>query len=215
MDVIVENTSGQGPASTVPREIQGWNWGAFLLSWIWGIGNNALAALLVFVPLFGFIWLFVVGAKGSEWAWRNKRWDSVEQFKATQRRWAKWGAALWLAALALGCAGVLAVFAMLKESEAYKLAQARLDADGRVIEILGRPFTTGFPSGSIQISGPRGAASLSFSAEGPNGKGTVFVEAVRDMGQWKIRRMVFEQDGTGRRIDLVAEPDTESVPPNV
>jgi len=24
----------------VPDEIDRWNWGAFLLNWIWGIGNN-------------------------------------------------------------------------------------------------------------------------------------------------------------------------------
>ena len=54
----IENTSGQGPASRVPSEIQRWNWGAFLLNWIWGIGNNVLLALLVFVPFFGFIWEF-------------------------------------------------------------------------------------------------------------------------------------------------------------
>src|SRR5262249_11733907 len=33
----IENTSGQGPSAPVPAAIDRWNWGAFLLNWIWGI----------------------------------------------------------------------------------------------------------------------------------------------------------------------------------
>ena len=201
----IENTSGQGPASRVPPEIQRWNWGAFLLNWIWGIGNNVLLALLVFVPFFGFIWMFVVGARGSEWAWRNKRWDSVAQFQATQRKWARWGAVLLLAWVALAVLFFVGIVSLLKDSDAYKLAQARLDADERIAAIVGRPFSTGIPSGSIQTSGPDGTASLAFSVEGPRGKGQVFVEARKRLGQWTISRMAFEEDGTGRRLDLAPE----------
>lgn len=31
---------------------------------------------------------FVLGAKGSEWAWNNKRWDSPEHFARVQKTWA-------------------------------------------------------------------------------------------------------------------------------
>ncbi|MDR7335796.1 cytochrome c oxidase assembly factor Coa1 family protein [Roseateles asaccharophilus] len=209
IDVNSSNTSGQGLASQVPPEIRRWNWGAFLLNWIWGIGNNVLLALLVFVPFFGFIWMFVVGARGNEWAWRNKRWDSVAHFQATQRRWARWGVVVCVAFIALACLGVLGIGRLLKDSEAYKLAQLRLDADTRIAEIIGQPISTGFPMGQIHISGPRGTASLSFSAEGPKGSGTVFVEATKDLGVWKINRMAFEEDSTGRRIDLSPEPSDD------
>lgn len=30
------------------NDIQGWIWGAFLLSWIWGIGNNTYIALFTY-----------------------------------------------------------------------------------------------------------------------------------------------------------------------
>ena len=39
----------------IPAEIKRWNWGAFLLNWIWGIGNQTYIALLALVPGFGFI----------------------------------------------------------------------------------------------------------------------------------------------------------------
>ena len=202
----IENTSGQGPASQVPAEIRRWNWGAFLLNWIWGIRHNTLAALLVFVPLLGFFWLFVCGARGSEWAWRNRRWESIGQFRATQRRWALWGVAAWVAALAVVWAGFVGIGSLFKDSDAFRLAQATLEADERVMALLGRPVSTGFVTGSIQWSGPDGSASLAYSVEGPGGSGRVFFEARQRMGQWTIRRMVFQQEGSGRRIELAPEP---------
>src|SRR5689334_653026 len=77
----VDNTSGRGERAIVPPEIQRWNWGAFLLNWIWGIGNDTYIALLMFVPLVNFVMMFVLGAKGSAWAWRNRRWHDIEHFK--------------------------------------------------------------------------------------------------------------------------------------
>ena len=87
--VTPENTSGQGELATVPEEVKGWNWGAFVLTWIWGICNKVWIALLVFipVPIFGLVWAIVLGVKGNEWAWRNKKWDNIEHFKSTQGKW--------------------------------------------------------------------------------------------------------------------------------
>ena len=67
----------------IPPELDRWNWGAFLLNWIWGVGNNTYIALLTFVPFVGIVMPFVLGAKGSRWAWRNGRWDNVEHFERT------------------------------------------------------------------------------------------------------------------------------------
>lgn len=94
------NTSGQGEHAVVPEEIQKWNWGAFFLHWIWGIGNKVWIALLTFVPFVGIVMPFVLGAKGSEWAWRNKEWESVEHFQEVQRKWAKWGIILFCIGMA-------------------------------------------------------------------------------------------------------------------
>ncbi len=81
------NTSGQGESAIVPEEIRGWSWGAFVLTWIWGICNGVLISLLCFIPVFGIVWAFVLGTKGNEWAWRGKKWDSIEHFKSVQRPW--------------------------------------------------------------------------------------------------------------------------------
>jgi hypothetical protein len=80
----------------LPVELSGWNWGAFFLSWIWGIGNNTWIAFLTFIPIVNFIMIFVLGAKGNEWAWQNKRWNSLEHFKKVQKLWGIWGLILFL-----------------------------------------------------------------------------------------------------------------------
>ena len=85
--VTPENTSGQGESAAVPEEVRGWSWGAFALTWIWGVCNGVLISLLCLIPAFGIVWAFVLGVKGNEWAWRYKKWDSVEHFKSTQRPW--------------------------------------------------------------------------------------------------------------------------------
>ena len=83
------NTSGQGKSAIIPEAIKGWNWGAFALTWIWGICNKVWIALLVFIPVpfFGLAWAIILGVKGNEWAWQKKKWDSMEQFRSTQGKW--------------------------------------------------------------------------------------------------------------------------------
>jgi len=85
--ITPENTSGQGESATVPEEVKGWSWGAFGLTWIWGVCNGVLISLLCLIPVFVIVWAFVLAVKGKEWAWRNKKWDSIEHFKNTQRPW--------------------------------------------------------------------------------------------------------------------------------
>ncbi|MEO8102585.1 MAG: cytochrome c oxidase assembly factor Coa1 family protein [Betaproteobacteria bacterium] len=198
----MENTSGLGKTADVPAEIDKWNWGAFLLNWIWGIGNNTFIALLMFVPLVNLVMMFVLGAKGSAWAWRNKKWQSLEEFRHIQRQWAKWAIILYIVFAGFFVALFFAITTVMKNSEAFQLGLARIDASREAAEFLGTPVTTGFPMGNIKYSGPNGEANLTLSVRGPRGKGTAYLEATMALGQWKIDRMVLEEDGTGRRIDL-------------
>lgn len=81
-------------AIAIPDGVKGWSWGAFLLNWIWAIGNRTWIGLLTLVPLAGIIMAFILGFKGREWAWRNKNWESVEHFNQVQKKWSFWGIAL-------------------------------------------------------------------------------------------------------------------------
>lgn len=79
--------SGKGPASEIPEEIRGWNWGAAGLTWIWGIYHGVWISLLCFIPFIGFIMAIILGFKGNEWAWRQSQWESVATFKKAQDAW--------------------------------------------------------------------------------------------------------------------------------
>jgi Cytochrome oxidase complex assembly protein 1 len=186
----------------IPPEIRGWNWGAFLLNWIWGIGNNTYIALLTLVPVVGFVMIFVLGAKGNRWAWENGRWDSVAHFKRVQRRWAIAGLVVWLGGIALFAGINGGVFALLKHSEAYTLAVAKVQASPIAANVLGAPIAAGTPFGSIKVSGESGTAELNFSVTGSKAKGTVFVDAIKE-GTWTIRRLTLKVDGQDNAIDLI------------
>jgi hypothetical protein len=92
---------------------------------------------------------------------------------------------------------------MLKSSDAYQLGLATVRANSQAVAELGTPISAGIPIGSIEISGTHGKADISFSVEGPKATGTVYVDALRDLGQWKLKRIVLQIDGSGRRIDLL------------
>ncbi|MAD03342.1 hypothetical protein NQS96_09950 [Pseudoalteromonas shioyasakiensis] len=91
LEMVSENNSGQGKVDNLPEGIKGFSWGAFLLSWIWAIGNSTWIGLLALVPYVGFIVSIYLGFKGREMAWQNKRWDSVEHFQRVQKQWSFWG----------------------------------------------------------------------------------------------------------------------------
>lgn len=85
----------------LPKEIQKFNWGAFFLTWIWGLGNRSYITLFaflvygvalvfrvfgVFIPL-SLAFAIYCGVMGNEWAFKNKTWESVEHFNRVQKRW--------------------------------------------------------------------------------------------------------------------------------
>ncbi len=103
------NDSGT-PGGQLPAQLRGFNWAAFLLGMIWGLGNGVLLALLVNVAGYAALWFstrgtdsvkwmgfaawvvanLVVGYKGNEWAWRARKWQSAEHFKRVQQGWLLW-----------------------------------------------------------------------------------------------------------------------------
>ncbi len=106
------NNSGCGinnHEEIVPEEILGWNWGAFLMPWLWMWPNQVWYGLFCFVPHGWWLMAIALGAKGNEWAWKSRPWRSIEQFKAHQRGWAIAGILLgapisimlWIRAIAL------------------------------------------------------------------------------------------------------------------
>lgn len=83
----------------IPKELNEFNWGAFLLTFIWGVKHKAWITLLA-IPLIyfqlplGLNWLlltglqFYCGFKGNMWAYQVDWWMSPKDFRQNQMRWA-------------------------------------------------------------------------------------------------------------------------------
>ncbi len=94
MSEHIENTSGQGKSAVVPAEIKKWNWGAFLLNWIWARHNEVYyPKIFYFIPVVNIVLVCILGARGSEYAWQNRRWDNIKHFQSVQKKWAWYGIA--------------------------------------------------------------------------------------------------------------------------
>ena len=92
---------------TLPDELNGWNWGAFLfgvgfLAPVWSIANGiwlGFIQLIFFIPAIplpaGLVIYFsislLLGLKGNEWAWKSRQWRNQDHFLRTQRQWKIWG----------------------------------------------------------------------------------------------------------------------------
>ena len=195
---------GQPKDTPIPPKLDRWNWGAFLLNWIWGLGNSTYIALLMFVPFVGIILIFVLGAKGSKWAWKNRLWEDEEHFIRTQRNWARAGLAV-IVGLALLVGSIFyGVFYVMKGSDAYKMTMQEVRADAQVVAALGEPIETSwFITGNITINGIEGAANLSIPLSGPKGSGTVTSRSTKIAGEWQIFLLIVRIEGNPTPMVLI------------
>lgn len=59
--------------------------------------------------------------------------------------------------------------------------------------MIGTPIKPGFlAAGSIEVSGASGHADFSFPIEGPKGRAKVYIKATKEIGVWKMDRVVLE-----------------------
>ncbi len=131
------NSSGQG-GEVPAEVARGWNWGAFWLSVLWGISHRTYQTLIVFVLAIvtlcadgimfiskgnmlapmgvtsAALWLAGIplsvwyGRMGNRWAWQNREFRSIEEFRMVQKIWSVWALVAFgtcaLGALAIGLA---------------------------------------------------------------------------------------------------------------
>jgi len=93
----------------VPEGVKGWSFGAFLLNWIWAIMNNTWIGLLCLIPVIGFVMAIILGIKGREWAWRNRRWQNFQHFDRVQKKWSFWGVVIFIVLPILGLLAALMI----------------------------------------------------------------------------------------------------------
>ena len=194
----------QSKNTPIPPELDRWNWGAFWLNWIWGLGNSTYIALLMFVPLVNFVMIFVLGAKGSQWAWKNRLWADEAHFIRTQRNWARAGLAVAVGFVLFFGLLFFGLTSLMKGSDAYKMSMREVRASSKVAEVLGNPIETGwFMTGNISLNGIEGRADFSIPVSGPLCKGTVISRSVKALGAWKIYLLVVQSECLSKPIVLI------------
>lgn len=160
--------------------------------------------------------MFVLGFKGNEWAWRNKEWQSVEQFHSVQRKWATWSIGLWLLLLAICIiipVGILGwgistempeIRSMLNDFSPhrrycnYALSMAEHD-----------PRYRGYLGGRLEPRGPaefklneNGYGELALPVRGPRGEGTLYLRTRQRGSQAELEHAELELKNLQRiRID--------------
>ncbi len=86
---------GEGALETMPNELNQWNWAAFLWGPIWAWGHRVTLGWLFFIPYVNIVMFFVFGANANKWAWEAKKYQSVEQYKAKQKKWVRAWLFIW------------------------------------------------------------------------------------------------------------------------
>lgn len=209
------NTSGHGPSTEIPAEVKRWSWGGFCLSWIWGVFNGTFIALLSLIPLVNLVMAFVLGAKGNEWAWRNKQWQSIEHFHQVQKNWAIAGLVIVLGATTMGI-GIAVVSTLVivgvgsemskvvKDTPAMKRSMAMLRSDPKVSEMLGDNIDFGFGfGGNFSINNDSGKMDVSIPVKGSKGEGKLYIKGIKEAGVWNFSMIKFGMKDSNERIDLL------------
>lgn len=92
-DHFQEESSPLDNIHVLPK-MSGWNWGAFLLGWIWGVGHKIYWPLIAIpiglIPEVGLYLCLginvILGIYGNEWAWNNSNLTPL-QFKEREKNW--------------------------------------------------------------------------------------------------------------------------------
>jgi hypothetical protein len=191
----------------LPAHLKKWHWGAFILNWVWGLGNNVYVALLMFVPGVNLVMPFVLGAKGTEWAWQKGNWANEAEFVRTQLIWSRVGLSVVI--------GVPAFFAVifallvlgLRHSDPYKLSIGLVRGNARAITVLGEPIEQDgwIVSGNISYENDEGSADLDYEVAGPLGQGAIRFVGHLDGGEWVIDEHTLILVPHGEVIDLTSQ----------
>ncbi|MCH9814543.1 MAG: cytochrome c oxidase assembly factor 1 family protein [Epsilonproteobacteria bacterium] len=199
--------SGMGKKSITPEEIKGWNWGAFLLNWIWGIGNSTYIALLMFIPFVNLVMLFILGTKGNEWAWQNRTWRSIEHFKSTQKKWRNAGLILIFVIIPVFLISLMTIL----KGEAYKKSISVVVSNPQVIEMIGKnPSPSFWIMGVVSYESSDGMASLNYTLNGDKGNAEVYVYAINQADSWELKKVLVISKETGKTIYVIRSDTMKS-----
>ena len=83
--VVEGKITGELPKDEVAK----FNWGAFFGTWIWGLFNKSYKTLFMLLLWFtpaAIPFAIICGIKGNEWAYKNKKYESVDKLHKSQAK---------------------------------------------------------------------------------------------------------------------------------
>ena len=108
---------------------------------------------------------------------------------------------------AIGFGAMYVFMSSMKDTEPYREAMRRTQADPRAIAALGQPIEpTGTILGAVEQK-DGGTAQLFIFVRGPRGEADVQVEGTYHDRAWDYRVMQIDVDASGDRIDLLEGGD--------
>jgi hypothetical protein len=92
----------------------------------------------------------------------------------------------------------------MSNSAVVNLAIQTAKSNRKMVERLGQPLKKGwFVSGDIEVTPVSGHAELAIPVSGPNGNGTLYVEAHKRAGLWHLELLQFGSKDSDQRLDLL------------
>ncbi len=88
----VANTSGTGPQAILPDAANGWTFAGCIPFGIYAFSHNlpgwgAMSCIGTLIWPLHWVYFFVIGASGRQMAWKNKCFDSLEQYGNSMNVW--------------------------------------------------------------------------------------------------------------------------------
>ncbi len=188
----------------LPAHLRRWNWGAFTLNWVWGLGNGVYIALLMFVPGVNLVMPFVLGARGSEWAWQKGDWIDEADFIRSQKIWSRVGVGALFGIPTFFGIIIFLTFFSLRQSEPVQMSFDIAKSNGEVIATLGKPIemTGWFISGNLNYENNSGHVDVKYEITGSHNQGQIHFVAELQDHDWKILIHTLTLMPSGRIIDL-------------
>ena len=185
----------------IPPELDRWNWGAFLLNWIWGVGNNTYIALLTLVPLSVSSCCSCSARRGAPGPGATGA-GTASEFQACPAPMGDLGRRHLDRLMLFG--GIFSsVFYGFKHSDAYRLGAEKLRASSVGSRCSRHPdhHRLSCSATSASTVGSRQRRAEFFRDRPERLLAGVFLEAVKRGGVWLIRKMMLKPDGSNQGMN--------------
>lgn len=205
---------------TQKADLSGWNWGGFLLTWIWGLGNRSLVGLTLFLVVIGigslktiiinyvswldrpwvmdcltYLMFIYIGIMHIVHGWYGNRWawsDGRGQTLVQFKRKQRIWTIIGFVVWLLLLLGMFMSVRWLDNNEIYQQSLLITKNDPILQTYIGKPITVSPWSlrGGVSQKAEHGIAYYKFTAKGQWQTAAIVVEAIKQNGEWVLKQQI-------------------------